>query len=299
MEDKGIFRSSIGGFNKSDVLAYIDQITAAWDRERQELTQTAEQARQEADTAQAQAQLAKAQAAQAGTEADSARARTEELQKQLTALQEQLAAVCGQLDAANGQLAARQAQAEQDQKALRDTAERLRAAESTAAALRQQVAEEQEKARSAVAEMMAAEDRLSDRETELTQQSRQLQALAEQKNRYESLLGCGSAPQAHVEGLVRPVMEDTRRRADSALEDVDAALHALLAQCGELSETIRLHRDALQAAYADGDRRLSETLRGWLEAARPDVQTVDNRPVSRPEGETDRPATAQPPRFFR
>ena len=46
MEDKGIFRSSIGGFNKSDVLAYIDQITAAWDRERQELTQTAEQARQ-------------------------------------------------------------------------------------------------------------------------------------------------------------------------------------------------------------------------------------------------------------
>ena len=41
MEQKGIFRSALGGFNKQDVLNYIDEITAGWDRERQELESAA------------------------------------------------------------------------------------------------------------------------------------------------------------------------------------------------------------------------------------------------------------------
>ena len=35
MEEKGVFRTALGGFNKSDVLGYIDRITAEWDEERQ------------------------------------------------------------------------------------------------------------------------------------------------------------------------------------------------------------------------------------------------------------------------
>ena len=37
MAQNGMFRNAFRGFNKQDVLQYIDQITAAWDAERKEL----------------------------------------------------------------------------------------------------------------------------------------------------------------------------------------------------------------------------------------------------------------------
>lgn len=99
MGKNGIFRSAIGGFNKNDVLQYIDRITGEWDAERQELTQTAAAAQEEA---QLQASAAEAQAATVAA-----------MQTQLQQLQETLAEVTAtaqavpalreQLDTLNGE----------------------------------------------------------------------------------------------------------------------------------------------------------------------------------------------------
>ena len=79
MSKNGIFRSAIGGFNKKDVLQYIDRITGEWNAERQELAQTAAAAQEEA---QLQANAAEAQAATVAA-----------MQAQLQQLQETLAEV--------------------------------------------------------------------------------------------------------------------------------------------------------------------------------------------------------------
>ena len=76
MEEKGMFRSALRGFNKNDVLTYIDSITAAWDEERQALLASAEEAQARADAGLQQVEDAKAQ--------------VEQMQQQQTALQEEI-----------------------------------------------------------------------------------------------------------------------------------------------------------------------------------------------------------------
>ena len=61
MAQNGMFRNAMGGFNKQDVLRYIDAITAAWEAERESLTEQAETA--QAAEAQVRAELKMAQEA--------------------------------------------------------------------------------------------------------------------------------------------------------------------------------------------------------------------------------------------
>lgn len=79
MEEKGVFRSALGGFNKQDVLQYIDQITGEWDEERQDLLN--------------QAVAEREQAQQQGAAAAEAAAALAEAQQQLEALRGELAKV--------------------------------------------------------------------------------------------------------------------------------------------------------------------------------------------------------------
>ena len=65
MAQNGLFRSAMGGFNKQDVLQYIDEITAAWDAERKQLAATADEAVAARDALQIVADEAQAQAAAA------------------------------------------------------------------------------------------------------------------------------------------------------------------------------------------------------------------------------------------
>ena len=65
MAQNGMFRKSFKGFNKQDVLQYIDEITAAWDAERKQLAATADEAVAARDALQIVADEAQAQAAAA------------------------------------------------------------------------------------------------------------------------------------------------------------------------------------------------------------------------------------------
>lgn len=99
MGKNGIFRSAIGGFNKKDVLQYIDQITGEWNTEREELTATAAAAQEEA---QLQASAAEAQAATVAAMT----AQLLELQETLaevTATAQAVPALREQLDTLNGE----------------------------------------------------------------------------------------------------------------------------------------------------------------------------------------------------
>ena len=61
MAQNGMFRNAFRGFNKQDVLQYIDEITAAWDEERKALDQTAKDALAAQEALQATADEAQAQ----------------------------------------------------------------------------------------------------------------------------------------------------------------------------------------------------------------------------------------------
>ena len=62
MAQNGMFRGAFKGFNKQDVLQYIDEITAAWDTERKALEETTNEAVAAQETLQATADEAQAQA---------------------------------------------------------------------------------------------------------------------------------------------------------------------------------------------------------------------------------------------
>ena len=219
MEEKGMFRSSLRGFNKTDVLTYIDSITAAWDEERQALLARTEEAEHRAEAALQQAEEATAQA--------------EQMQQQQAALQEEI--------------------------------EQLRALTDEVAQLReqQQIAENEKK---------AAEERLHTKEAELNARNQRLRELEEQLSACESLLGRADAIEQHMDGIVRPFIEQANRQANDTLNDVGAVLTALLSQLHELQDSVDKKRHTLQQQKAQQDHHLSSVLSDWLTKAKENAE---------------------------
>ena len=108
MEEKGVFRTALGGFNKSDVLGYIDRITADWDEERQRLTQAADKLRRQLAQEQAKNRSAVAEMMAAEDRLSACRDETEALRERLGRAEERqrhFAALFGQEDALCDRLA--------------------------------------------------------------------------------------------------------------------------------------------------------------------------------------------------
>ena len=246
MEEKGIFRSAIGGFNKNDVLTYIDRITGEWNEERVQLTETAETARQEAQEAIATAQ-------QTVTEAQATVAEAEErlaaMEAKLSEITEQLAEMTAQRDVAV----------------------------TEKAALAEQLQQEQDKTRTAVDEMMASEERLQTREQEITALQQKLDEQQQQIARYAAVLGQSDSMQGHVEGIVRPFVEDANRRAADTLTSVHTLLDAMLTQMSELKTDVEAQQTALRQHKAESDSRLADTLEAWMDKARQTAQDAAGR----------------------
>lgn len=239
MGKNGIFRSAIGGFNKKDVLQYIDQITGEWNAEREELTAKAAAAQEEA---QLQASAAEAQAA-------SVAAMTAQLQQlqetlaEVTATAQAVPALQEQLDTLNGEN------------------ESLRA-----------------KLSAADASVQASNEQAASLQREVNAQSGQL---AE----YRVLLGQSRTAHTHMQSIVRPFMDDANRRAADTLDNVQSVISALLAQLGELQDSVAAQQQAQRDAAAGDAARLTQTLDRWLDRA--------NRLAA------DDPVDAAAPRFFR
>ena len=93
--------------------------------------------------------------------------------------------------------------------------------------------------------------------------------------RYEKVLGNVETAQEHVDGIVRPFIEQANRQADETLDSVQAVLAGLLAQLGELQGNVEQRRQALHRCKADSDSRLSAAFGDWLGLAQ-DASTSGN-----------------------
>ena len=204
-KDSGIFRSAVGGFNKKDVLEYIDRATGEWNDERLLMQQKIDE----------------------GERAVSA----------LPAVQQELAALREQYAAAESELAALRPLADEIallKQQVSDQTERLTASAEREAALTSELAAAREKADSATQEMIAAEERLDTRAQEVQGLQEKLDAADATLRQYEGVLGESGDMRQKLDGIVRPFMEGANRRATETLDGTQATIDSLLAKLGEL-----------------------------------------------------------------
>ncbi len=247
-----MFRSAIGGFNKADVLNYIDSLTGSWNEERVQLEQQAIADREKAEDA-----VNKAEELQAANEtmSNEMKAMQTELE-QMRSLARQMKEMAQQLSQMRNEL--NEALAENDQ-------------------LSQKLAQSEEKSQSARAEMMAAEDRLATREQELSQRNERLASLEAVVAQYESALGRCDGMKEHIGGIVRPFTEGASRRAEETLDNTYALVAALQTQLGELQEGIDKQKRALRQEKLESDSRLNGVLNNWFNKAKELADTAADR----------------------
>lgn len=256
MAQNGMFRSSMRGFHKQDVLQYIDGITAEWNEERVALEQAATEAAAARDALQASTDEAVATAA---------------------AAVEQQQAAENQLEDALQRLADTSADLTTATAAIEEMAIQLEEAQRRLAQLEQELAATAGERNSAVAALTDAKEQLTvhtatareleESRRQVSRQNEEIAAMRQTIRRYESVVGDADTVHEKVSGIVRPYIEQTGREADETLNDVQASLDALLAQVGELQSSIDRSRHALQSSRADSDSRLAAALDEWLSAA--------------------------------
>lgn len=256
MEEQGIFRSALGGFHKGDVLTYIDEITARWDAERQQLQQQLSETQQQLTAAREQSseQTAQAEAAQ-----ETVRQQKEKLDALRSRLEEQSRAL-EELPALRQSLAALETQ-------VQDATAAAEAAATRCQTLEQETARAREQQQSATAEMMAAEERLSARTAQLTACEKKLADADARIARYEAVLGQVDGMEAHLDGLVRPYLEEAATAADRTLSDTRAALEDMRLRLDQLADELTHRQNMLCNAKADTDTRLQAALTAWLHTA--------------------------------
>lgn len=129
MEEKGIFRSALGGFKKTDVLNYIDELTGSWNEERVQLEQQVVAEREKAEVAVSKVEAAETKANELQAVHDSLTAEIDALKEeleQLRPLAEQMEQLREEIKAANERVAVREAE-------LAERAARIATLESTVA----------------------------------------------------------------------------------------------------------------------------------------------------------------------
>ena len=257
MAQNGLFRSAMGGFKKQDVLQYIDDITAAWNTERQELQQQAEAAKAAQQELMEANDAASTAAAAANHKAQVAEAQLAEAQKQVYDTTADLA----KSRAAADELAAQ----------LEDALRRVAQLEATVTA----VTAQRDEAIAAVADARAQLENnttvaaeLEDSRQVCRRQEEQITAMQQAINRYERVLGDADTAQERADSIVRPFIEQANRQADETLDSVQAVLAGVLAQLGELQGSVEQRRQALRRCRADSDSRLSSAFGDWLGQAK-------------------------------
>lgn len=253
MAQNGMFRNAFRGFNKQDVLQYIDQITAAWDAERKELEAKVGETVAVAESAQAQAEEAQAQAVAAAEQQQIAETQLAETQQKLYDTTADLTVAANTIEEMAIQLEELQrrlAQLEQELSAT--TSER----DDAIAALAD--------AKAQLAANTVTARQLDESRQQIGRQNEQIATMRQTIDRYENVVGDADHLHQKVEGIVRPYIEQTGRQADETLSGVQATLDALLAQLGDLQNQIDQSRRTLQYQKADSDSRLAGALDEWM-----------------------------------
>ena len=256
MAQSGMFRNAFRGFNKQDVLQYIDEITAAWNEERQAL----EQKVNDAVAAQEQAQAAA----------------TEAQEQAVAAVQLQQNAIV-QLNEVQAQLEQTTADLSVAATTIEEMAQQLEEAQRRTAQLEQELATTATERDNAIAALADAKEQLTDAgatrqqlddcRRQVNRQNEQITTMQQSIRRYESVLGNADEMHDKISGIVRPCINQTVAEADTALNDVQASLGDMIRHLENMLYRMNDMRDAVKQSAADSDARLSSVLDEWLSAA--------------------------------
>lgn len=278
MEQKGVFRSALGGFHKQDVLNYIDGITAEWNEERVLLT---EQAQTDRELAQQQQDAA----AEAITAREAAEQVTANLQTENTRLQEVLQELettqqtrLQELETELAELRRLPEQVQALTEQLREVTAQRDVAVAEKSKLTEQLHIETDRANTATSEMMAAEERLQQKDIELAKRNEQLTRSEQSLTHYQSILGDAEDAGRRVGDIARPFIRQAGHQAGEALEDMQATLTAVLAQLGELQGTIEQKKTALQAKMDEADSQMTGAVSAWTDTAKAVAGVDSDRP---------------------
>lgn len=275
MEQKGVFRSALGGFHKQDVLNYIDGITAEWNEERQQLAQQAEADRTLAQQEQENACREQEKAQQEQRKAQEATAALE-------AAQAENAALTAHLEELETELAALRRLPEEVRQLtehLQEVTAQLDVVLAEKAKLTEQLHMETDRANTATNEMMAAEARLQQKDKELGEKNEQLASANCTLDHYRSILGNAADAGQRVGNIARPYVQQAGQQAEGVLTDVENALSTMLLQLSELQSIVDEKKATLQTSIIETDSRLTNEVEAWIhtanEAARPSDDNVD------------------------
>lgn len=253
MAQNGMFRTAMGGFNKQDVLQYIDEITGAWSTERTALEQAAAEAEANRDRLQEQATEAAAKA--------------EEATQRAQVAETQLAEVQQQMYDATAELAVHRTAAESLQEQLEEALRRVTELE----ALVDAVTDQRDQAIAAVADAKSQQldaanlaRQLEESRQQNQRQNDQIDSMQQAIARYEQVLGDIETAHLRANELVRPFVDEANKQADETMNSIQAVLAGVLAQLGELQGGVEQRRQALHRCKADSDSRLSAAFGDWL-----------------------------------
>lgn len=278
MEQKGVFRSALGGFHKQDVLNYIDGITAEWNEERVLLTEQAqtdrELAQQQQDAA-AEAIAAREAAEQAAADLQTENTRLQEVLQELETTQQ---ARLQELEAELAELRRLPEQVQALTEQLQEVTAQRDVALSEKAKLTEQLHIETDRANTATSEMMAAEERLQQKDIELAKRDEQLTRSEQSLTHYQTILGDAEDAGRRVGDIARPFIRQAGRQAGEALEDMQATLTAVLAQLGELQGTIEQKKTALQTKMDEADIQMTGAVNAWTDTAKEAAGVDSNHP---------------------
>ena len=261
MAQSGMFRNAFRGFNKQDVLQYIDEITAAWDEERKELEAKANAAiaaQEEAQTAAAEAQAQADAAVEAQTQAE---ARLAEVQQQLDNTNGDLAVAATTIEEMATQLEETQRRNAQLEQELSTTADERDAAIAALADAKEQLADVQ-----------TTRQQLDESRRQVTRLNDQMATMRATIQKYERILGNADTAAQQMDGIVRPFIDDAHTLASDTLDGTHAALTAILSRINDLLGDVEQRRQSLLYSKTDSDARLSATLENWLAAAQGEGQ---------------------------
>ena len=265
MAQNGMFRTAMGGFNKQDVLQYIDEITGAWNVERTALAQQAAEATAQRDSLQEQAALADA--------------KVKESEQRAQVAETQLAEVQQQMYDATAELSVHRTTAESLQEQLEEALRRVAELENMV----QAVTDQRDQAIAAVADAKAQQtdanaltQQLEESRQQNQRQNDQIDSMQRAIARYEQVLGDAETAHQRVDGIVRPFIDQANKQADETLDSVQAVLAGVLAQLGELQGSVEQRRLSLRRCKADSDSRLTAAFGDWLKEAKDAKPASDN-----------------------
>lgn len=299
MADVGGFRTKFGGFNKEDVLAYIDSLQEDFARQLEQAQQQAQAQREAYEKALGDANDALAQQFQAlqderaeqdklqalineqyeanrelreaaqlseGEREEIAAAQREavaERQKAVAAKAEAEAAT-GAVEVAqaeNGRLQAQLAQSARDMEALRQM---LATREQELTALRQKAEESARRCAALESEretLTAAAQQTVDLQAQLRDAQSGRETLEEQNRRYQQLVGDVGGFVVEVRAMGQRFLEDANARCEGRLTALSGAIAALSQELNAAAQELNAADRALEAQNSGASQRLDELAR--------------------------------------